>query len=287
VEKKGGNYVEMPDEVWASGSATALESYGDLKYQLYFHNSLTRNKDSMNADEVTLSIQARVQRTSDGMVLATIRHRDPVEFGPLEMETDLPYLRRWFEGDYGKFWGLGGLSRQKLEAVLEEKSRAKGGRLWIGRHLPSRRPLYIHMTYDPFTDAVGNYFSVLDGDIGAHSFVAPYMDRLGYKANELLYFSDAVTFIDSSINRILREPDIENFAIIRRRLQLGYHLEKVIYLPNKTAQVITLTRSSFANVDISNLPPTPALRFWTNKVFFHRLRRFVKKRIAAAAMGKA
>ena len=141
------------------------------------------------------------------------------------------------------------------------------------------------MTYDLLTDALGKYFPVLDGDIGAHSFVAPHIDRLGYKASELLYLSDAVTFIESSINRILREPDVRNLRIIKRRLQLGYHLDKVVYLPNKTAQMMIQTRSSFADVDISNLPPIQNLSLWSSKVLFHRLRRFVNKRLAAATKG--
>ena len=225
--------------------------------------------------------QARFQEISGGSYLAAVAGLEPVEFGPLEIDTDLQFLHRWFASDYGKFWGLGGIPQKELRSILEEKAEATNPRFWVVRHLPSRQPIYIHITYDPVTDLLASHLPVQTGDVGAHSFVAPFPDRLGYSTNVLLYLADAFCFLDPSVTRILREPDIRNRAMIRRRLQLGYSLGNVVHLPQKIAQVSYQTRKGFMDVDLLKLPPVPALSLWPCKVFFHRVHRFVFKRLAA------
>ena len=184
--------------------------------------------------------------------LGTIRLR------PLDPERDAAVLHDWLRRDYAAFWGMHRLTleqvRDKFRAIVAE------GRIeaLVGELAGSSRLLFLMEAYRPQDDDLARFYPAQSGDRGFHLIVAPAdgpaVPGLSFHIMRLMcrwIFRDAV------VQRIVAEPDIRNDRMLERCLQTGFRLDRVMHLPHKTAQLVTLERTDFERIDARGEMPPP------------------------------
>ncbi|WP_175619118.1 GNAT family N-acetyltransferase [Sphaerotilus natans] len=183
-----------------------------------------------------------------------------IRLRPLDPETDSATLHDWLRRDYAAFWGMQRLTadqvRDKFRAVVQEgRMEALIGELHDGVGGPRR--LFLMEAYRPRQDDLARFYPAQDSDRGFHLIVAPAggaaVPGLSFHIMRLMC---GWIFRDASVQRIVAEPDIRNARMLERCLQTGFRLGRVMHLPHKTAQLVTLARADFER--LGETPPPKA-----------------------------
>lgn len=197
---------------------------------------------------------------------------------PLALEDDLPVLHEWFSRDYARFRGMRGASIDALRRKYQEGIDSGAFDAFVGLRSSTAERLFLFERYSPQRAGLASYYDARQGDRGVHLIVAP-ADR---PVHALTYFVllaiSEFIFSDSSVERIVAEPDLRNRKAVMRFVQSGYRLGPVVRLPDKVAQMVFLTRERCLAMSRSRAPSKPPLPFWAFKLEYHiTLRRFLER----------
>ena len=112
---------------------------------------------------------------------------------------------------------------------------------------------------------MSDYYQARPADRSTHKIVSPAEQHI---ANLTWYVFRAINefiFHDPDIQRIIDEPNIENEKYFMACRQAGYTFGKVIFLPDKIAQLAILTREDFER--LKTQAPRRKGKFFTRTIW--------------------
>ncbi|MBW1294189.1 GNAT family N-acetyltransferase [Aquimarina litoralis] len=181
------------------------------------------------------------------------------------LSEDSEILHEWVNMDYAFFWGMQGCSLQQLRQEYAQLMEPEHYDVFVG--VFEGKPVFVLERYNPKEDIIHTLYPSQNGDCGIHIIVAPPHVKI---PNFTWYLFTAImefVFKDTSINRIVVEPDIRNKKMFALCQRIGFQLDKIIELPNKTAQLAFLTRESFEKMkSISKINKRSAMNTLDNAV---------------------
>lgn len=186
-----------------------------------------------------------------------------IEIRPFRISEDCEVLHEWVNMDYAFFWGMQGYDLQQVRQEYIKLMEPEHYDVFVG--VFEGIPVFVLERYHPKQDVVGTLYPAQNGDCGIHIIVAPPRIKL---PNFTWYLFTAImdfVFRDSSVNRILVEPDIRNKKMFALCQRIGFQLDKIIELPNKTAQIAFLDRQQHLT-SISKINKRSAMNTLDNPV---------------------
>lgn len=195
---------------------------------------------------------------SDPYAARTAVHEQEVDgFGtvrvlPLDPAADAPLLHRWVSGERAAFWGMNGLTEERVAEIYAHMDTLDTHHAYLV--LKDGTPAALLQTYDPDADRVGACYPVRPGDIGIHLLLAPAVPgeaRSGWTGG---LAAAIVTYVLRVLDRrrVVVDPDVANEKAIARFARQGFTTGPVVvlpevdlpdvYLPEKRAQLAFLTR---------------------------------------------
>ncbi|MFI2377862.1 GNAT family N-acetyltransferase [Streptomyces sp. NPDC018964] len=196
---------------------------------------------------------------SDPYASRTAVHEQEVDgFGtvrvlPLDPAADAPLLHRWVSEERAVFWGMNGLTVQRVAEIYAHLDTLDTHHAYLV--LKDGEPAALLQTYEPEADRVGDCYPVEPGDIGVHLLLAPAAGtggpRPGWTA-ALTGVLAAYVLIGLGRERIVVDPDVANEKAVARFLRQGFTAGPAVvlpeidlpdvYLPEKKARLAFLTR---------------------------------------------
>ncbi len=195
---------------------------------------------------------------SDPYASRTAVHEQEVDgFGtvrvlPLDPAADAPLLHRWVSEERAAFWGMNGLTEQRVAEIYAHMDTLDTHHAYL--LLKDGTPAALLQTYDPDADRVGACYPVEPGDVGIHLLLAPAAAgeaRSGWTGG---LAAAIVTYVMRVLDRrrVVVDPDVANGKAIARFARQGFTTGPVVvlpevdlpdvYLPEKRAQLAFLTR---------------------------------------------
>lgn len=194
---------------------------------------------------------------SDPYASRTAVHEQEVDgFGtvrvlPLDPAADAPLLHRWVSEERAVFWGMNGLTVQRVAEIYAHMDTLDTHHAYLV--LKDGEPAALFQTYDPEADRVGECYPVEPGDIGIHLLLAPAAGnpRPGWTA-ALMDALITYALLGLDRKRLVVDPDVANEKAVARLLRQGFTAGPAVvlpeidlpdvYLPEKKAQLAFLTR---------------------------------------------
>ncbi|MEY7980375.1 GNAT family N-acetyltransferase [Streptomyces pilosus] len=195
---------------------------------------------------------------SDPYASRTAVHEQEVDgFGtvrvlPLDPAADAPLLHRWVSEERAAFWGMNGLTEQRVAEIYAHMDTLDTHHAYLV--LKDGTPAALLQTYEPEADRVGACYPVEPGDIGIHLLLAPAAPgeaRPGWPAGRAAAF---VTYVMLVLDRrrVGVDPDVAHEKAVARVARRGVTTGPVVvlpegdlpdvYIPEKRAQLAFLTR---------------------------------------------
>lgn len=168
----------------------------------------------------------------------------------MDLDLDLPLLYDWFQKDYAKYWGLQGKTLEETKAEYLKITAPTHTDAFVG--FLDGHMAFLLERYDPAQDLIGKYYKVQPQDCGIHLMVAPVRQP---KHNFTWHVFSAVmefVFSDSSVRRVIVEPDIRNEKMFVLCKRIGFTNGPVVVLPHKTARLGFCTKSQFSEKQIAS-----------------------------------
>ncbi|ARS52947.1 GNAT family N-acetyltransferase [Kushneria konosiri] len=167
---------------------------------------------------------------------------------PLDPEHDLDTVYDWVSHPFARFWGMIGDSRKQVDAFYRHMQKGTTARAYLGLH--DGGPAFLVECYDPRHDPVGTQYEVAPGDRGMHFLVGPPATAPIHGFSQAVINTIvAFLFRESSTQRIVVEPDVNNDAIHSLNRRAGFVYDREIRLGKKTAHLAFCTRSSAETAD--------------------------------------
>ncbi|CAM5465484.1 GNAT family N-acetyltransferase [Streptomyces pilosus] len=195
---------------------------------------------------------------SDPYASRTAVHEQEVDgFGavrvlPLDPAADAPLLHRWVSEERAAFWGMNGLTEQRVAEIYAHMDTLDTHHAYLV--LKDGTPAALLQTYEPEADRVGACYPVEPGDIGIHLLLAPAEPgeaRSGWTGR---LTAALVTYVLRVLDRrrVVVDPDVANVKAVARFARQGFTTGPVVvlpevdlpdvYIPEKKAQLAFLTR---------------------------------------------
>ncbi|WP_299252865.1 GNAT family N-acetyltransferase [uncultured Aquimarina sp.] len=178
---------------------------------------------------------------------------------------DSELLYQWINLDYAVFWGMKGSNLQEVRQEYARLMQPDHYDIFVG--IFQDQPVFVLERYNPKFDHIGELYPVQNGDCGIHIIVAPPEIRI---PNFTWYLFNAIMdfiFQDSDVHKILVEPDIRNKKMFALCQRIGFQLDKIVELPNKTAQLAFLTKDQYQlTTSISKINKRSAMNTLDNAV---------------------
>jgi penicillin amidase len=171
---------------------------------------------------------------------------------PLDAAADAPLLHRWVSEERAAFWGMNGLTEQRVAEIYAHMDTLDTHHAYLV--VKDGTPAALLQTYEPEADRVGECYPVEPGDIGVHLLLAPVGPggaRPGWTAALVAVITKYV-LVGLDRRRVVVDPDVANEKAIARFLRQGFTagpavvLPEVdlpdVHIPQKRAQLAFLTR---------------------------------------------
>jgi penicillin amidase len=171
---------------------------------------------------------------------------------PLDAAADAPLLHRWVSEERAAFWGMNGLTEQRVAEIYAHMDTLDTHHAYLV--VKDGTPAALLQTYEPEADRVGECYPVEPGDIGVHLLLAPAGPggaRPGWTAALVAVITKYV-LVGLDRRRVVVDPDVANEKAIARFLRQGFTagpavvLPEVdlpdVHIPQKRAQLAFLTR---------------------------------------------
>ncbi len=168
-----------------------------------------------------------------------------ISFEPLNLEKHITQVHCWATTPHASFWQMQGYDRQQVFEFYSDLEQGEHTDSYIGT--VNGEPCFLVEIYDPKLDQVGKHYDVQLGDKGMHILIAPSENpRSGFTYavfKSVLHFM----FSDSSIKRIVVEPDHRNHKIHQLNKKAGFQHIKYIQMGEKLANLAFCTKQKFYN----------------------------------------
>ncbi|MBU2996780.1 GNAT family N-acetyltransferase [Cellulophaga baltica] len=167
-----------------------------------------------------------------------------ISIRPFKVNEDSVFLHNWVIQEYAVFWEMQNATLQDVEDEYTKLTVPKDYDVFVG--VFNNKPAFVLEKYNPKKDIINQFYNPRDSDSGVHIIVAPPSEPI--TANFTWFMFRAImdfTFANSSIDRILVEPDIRNKKMFALCQRIGFTLGEVVELPHKTAQLAFLTKANY------------------------------------------
>ncbi|CAM3220670.1 Aminoglycoside N(6')-acetyltransferase type 1 [Arthrobacter ulcerisalmonis] len=158
-------------------------------------------------------------------------------------DDDAPLLHSWVSEERARYWGMGSLGEEEVREIYQFLDGL------VTHHgyliLVADQPAGIFQTYEPEHDPVGEAYPVHAGDAGIHLLLAPAAQPVPGFTAAVLSALLAFVFADSTVRRVVAEPDARNSKAVARFLSFGFEPDARVQLAEKEAQLVFLTRQVF------------------------------------------
>ncbi|MGW0839451.1 GNAT family N-acetyltransferase [Streptomyces sp. NPDC002787] len=174
---------------------------------------------------------------------------------PLDAKADAEVVHGWVSEPRAEFWGMNGLSRERVREIYEHLGTLDTHHAYLAVH--DGEPVGLLQTYEPEADRVSECYEVEPGDIGVHVLLAPAGaagGRPGWSSSVLAVFTSYV-LVGLDRRRVVVDPDERNEKAIARFARQGFETGPVVvlpeidlpdvYLPEKRARLAFLRREPF------------------------------------------
>lgn len=170
------------------------------------------------------------------------------DFGDIQIRRfritqDSETLHQWVNMDYAIFWGMQGFSVKQVSYEYSRLMQPDHYDVFVGIY--ENRPIFVLERYHPQQDRISKHFKANNDDCGIHIIVSPPVIKIQNFTWYLFHTIMDFIFQDTTINRILVEPDIRNKKMFALCQRIGFQLDKIIELPEKTAQLAFLSREQY------------------------------------------
>lgn len=172
--------------------------------------------------------------------------REGLRIRPLDLDTDIPLMHRWFTQDRALFWGMGDLSEPEAKAVYAALIDSGHAMPYMGLH--GDRPAFVLECYDPARDELGRHYPVREGDVGMHFFIGPPdSPAIAEKGFTRRVFRSLMVFIFERLEarRVVVEPDVRNDKVHVLNREMGFVYQGYVHLEKKVAALAFCTRERF------------------------------------------
>ncbi len=175
--------------------------------------------------------------------------KDYKDFGSIsiqkfDIKRHSKVLHEWVNKDYAVFWGMQNTELQEVEEEYTKLTTPEHYDVFVGMY--RNKEVFVLERYSPQKDILQEFYPVKEGDCGIHIIVAP---PEGEKVPHFTWFMfrSIMDFIFSNpaVERIVVEPDIRNKKMFALCQRIGFSLNKVVELPQKTAQLAFLNRDAY------------------------------------------
>ena len=169
-----------------------------------------------------------------------------------EVARDAPTAHAWLTDPHARFWGMGDNTPVQTHDYFARIAASRTHEAWLGTH--DDRPTFLVECYAPAADVIGRFYDVAAGDIGMHILIAPPTTRRrGFTWAVFSFVVDTI-FAQTTAERIVVEPDIDNTGIHRLNARAGFVAEREIDTGEKTALFSYLARARHAQWQPSGAP---------------------------------
>lgn len=171
-----------------------------------------------------------------------------IHIRPFNIQSDIKMLHSWVVLDYAIFWGMQNYTLKEVKEEYEIVLKSNHYDAFVGFY--NNKPAFILERYSPEQDSIGNIYNVEKGDCGVHIIVAPPQEKIEHFT--WYVFTTIMDFIfkEDEVKRILVEPDIRNKKMFALCQRIGFKLNRVVELPDKTAQLAFLERPVYERLKL-------------------------------------
>ena len=167
-----------------------------------------------------------------------------VAIRPFNVENDSEFLHSWVTKEYAVFWEMQNATLQEVKEEYTKLLQPEHYDVFVGMF--NNEPAFLLERYDPRQDIINDFYDAKFSDCGVHILVAP--PKHPKTANFTWFMFRSImdfVFSNTTINRILVEPDIRNKKMFALCQRIGFQLNEVVELPHKTAQLAFLTKDNY------------------------------------------
>jgi len=171
---------------------------------------------------------------------------------PLQIPGDMALIQDWVNRDYARYWGLMGYSVEQVAAEYRKISQKAA--VYLG--FCNGEPAFLLECYDPKQHGLDEHYEWQPSDQGMHILLAPAERPIANFSGSVFTVIMDFMFSDSSVQRIVVEPDVGNEKIHVLNKRAGFEYQKIIALPNKTAHLAFCTREQYRAAPDKSMAPT-------------------------------
>lgn len=162
----------------------------------------------------------------------------------LDPAADAAMLHGWVTEPRAEFWGMREHSEDEVREIYEYVDSLATHHAFL--IYVNGEPQSLFQTYQPEHDPLGDAYPVQSGDLGIHLFLGPARPRNTDFTGHFLAAVLRWLFADSTVLRIVAEPDNRNQKAHRLFERLGFQDFGVVELPDKQALLMILGRKVWA-----------------------------------------
>ncbi|HTW17910.1 MAG TPA: GNAT family N-acetyltransferase [Nocardioides sp.] len=162
---------------------------------------------------------------------------------PLDLDRDLALVHAWVTHPRSVYWEMQGASVDEVAAEYARIVADPHHQAWLGR--VDGEPAFLAETYDPAHSPLASLPEIAPGDLGMHVLVAPTDSPVPGFTRLVFRAVMEHCFADTSVRRVVVEPDVRNDRIGAMNAAFGFVVARVVDLGSKTAALSFCTRSAF------------------------------------------
>jgi hypothetical protein len=162
---------------------------------------------------------------------------------PVDPDADVHLLHSWLTHPKCGFWGMLDYSVDDVRRRFTDIADSTTHDDFIGLH--EGQPAFLFEIYDTASELGPTVYPAQQGDKSFHFLVAPREKQVPRLSITCLKTVIEFLFDDPEVLRIVGEPDVRNRAMLILIRKVGGRIEREIDLPDKRAQLCTLTREDY------------------------------------------
>lgn len=164
----------------------------------------------------------------------------------LDPDADAETLHTWVIHPKAVFWMMQDVTVSTIREAYRDIVRHPHRDAFIG--LTDEQPSFLVERYDPAHVELVGLYQAEPGDIGMHFLCAPAEVPLHGFTRAVLSTIVAWLFTDSTVRRVVVEPDVRNTAVHALNAAVGFQPVGTIRKPEKQALLSVCTRDRFRDL---------------------------------------
>lgn len=225
---------------------------------------------------------------SKNLIVKNIPNFGALSLQPLDIAQHGQLIQPWLNHSQATFWGMLHDNIEQINTFYKAIAVHPHQQAYLG--LYNNKPAFLIECYEPKFDAVGEQYTVKEGDMGMHILLAPTDNPIKNFSIEVMRFVMTFIFEQLGALRIIVEPDESNYKIHKLNSRVGITHQKKITLGEKQALLGFCDRQAFdvasqvLDLVVSNAVPminvdpkqayqqlTPSLWYQANKLHLKKV----------------